>query len=214
VLVEIYSDVVCPWCFIGKRRFEEALAGHPAADDFEVVFRPFQLDPTAPSEPTPVLDAYARKFGGPAEAVRIVHHLTEVAAGSGLTFHLEEALRANTFDAHRLLEHALDTEGPAVQRDVKERLLEAYFINGENIADHPTLVRLAGAAGLDEARVATLLAGDEGGDELRARLQQAYELGVTAVPTFVFDERWSVPGAQEVDVFRRVLDRMSSTPAA
>jgi predicted DsbA family dithiol-disulfide isomerase len=213
MLVEIYSDVICPWCFIGKRRFEEALATHPAADQIEYVFRPFQLDPRAPADPTPVLDAYARKFGGPSEAIRIVDHLTTVAASAGLTFHLEKALRVNTFDAHRLLEHTLSHQGATAQQRVKERLLEAYFVEGENVADRATLARLAADTGLDADPVAELLAGDDGVEEVEAALAGAYELGITAVPTFVFDGRWSVPGAQEVETFHRVLDRLVSAPA-
>src|SRR5215207_5970885 len=103
VLVEIYSDVVCPWCYIGKRRFEKALAGFDRADEVKVVWKPYQLDPTAPPTPTPVREAYARKFGGPDAASQIIDRVTAAAAGEGLEFLLDRALRANTFDAHRLM---------------------------------------------------------------------------------------------------------------
>ncbi len=106
--MEIYSDVVCPWCYIGKRRFEEALNEFEHADEIDVRWRPFQLDPRAPATPSPVLDAYARKFGGPERAMEIIDHITSVAASVGLDFHLDIAQRGNTFAAHRLLWHVRD----------------------------------------------------------------------------------------------------------
>src|SRR4051794_18030031 len=131
MLVEIYSDVVCPWCYIGKRRFEEALARRPDTADITVVWRPFQLDPNAPTTPSPVVDAYARKFGGEERAIQIVEHLSGVARDAGLDFHLDVAQRSNTLDAHRLLWFALERGGPALQGAMKERLLQAYFVDGE-----------------------------------------------------------------------------------
>jgi predicted DsbA family dithiol-disulfide isomerase len=202
--VEIWSDVVCPWCYIGKRRFERALAGFEHRDDVEVVFKPFQLDPNAPTVATPVLDAYARKFGGPERAQEIIERVTTAAAGEGLDFHLDVAQRANTLDAHRVLDLALER---GVQADVKERLLQAYFSEGRDVADHRTLVELGAASGLDPDEVAALLAGD---DRLAAVLearQEAAELGITAVPTYVLADRWAVAGAQDPDVFGQVLDR-------
>src|SRR5436853_2946136 len=127
MLVEIYSDVVCPWCYIGKRRFETALEQFPGRDDVTVVWRPFQLDPNAPRTATPVLDAYARKLGGPAEAARIVERVTTMAAPEGLEFHLDVAQRANTFEAHRLIAYA---ERHGRQDLMNERLLRAYFTEG------------------------------------------------------------------------------------
>src|SRR6478672_8605700 len=129
--IEIWSDVVCPWCYIGKRRFEEALREFEHADEVEVRWRPFQLDPRAPSTPTPVLDAYARKFGGPEQARMIVDRITAVAAEVGLDFHLDIAQRGNTFDAHRLL--WLVRDDPSLQGALKERLMRAYFVDGADI---------------------------------------------------------------------------------
>ena len=219
--VEIYSDVVCPWCYIGKRRFEAALsemarrdgAGRP---DIEIVWRPYQLDPTAPTTPTPVIDAYARKFGGPEQASRIIDHVTQVAAGEGLQFRMEEAVRANTFDAHRVLWLAEREGGSALQNAVKERLLRAYFSEGRDVGDHVTLVALAAEAGMDEGIVADALACDTGAAEVRAELATATERGITAVPTFVIDGQWGIPGAQDAEVFVRVLDKMMmrENPAA
>ena len=209
--VEIYSDVVCPWCYIGKRRFEEALSRFEGRDDVTVVFKPFQLDPNAPNVPTPVLDAYARKFGGPEEAARIMERVTSAAAPEGLDFHLEIAQRANTFDAHRLIAFA-DRHGR--QAAMKERLLQAYFIEGRHVGDHEQLAELAADVGLDQDDVAAFLASDDGVAELRADLLESLERGVSAVPTFVFEGRWAVPGAQDADTMLRVLETVAEKLSA
>jgi len=209
--VEIYSDVVCPWCYIGKRRFEEALSRFEGRDDVTVVFKPFQLDPNAPNVPTPVLDAYARKFGGPEEAARIMERVTSAAAPEGLDFHLEIAQRANTFDAHRLIAFA-DRHGRQVA--MKERLLQAYFIEGRHVGDHEQLAELAADVGLDRDDVAAFLASDDGVAELRADLLESLERGVSAVPTFVFEGRWAVPGAQDADTMLRVLETVAEKLSA
>jgi len=213
--VEIWSDVVCPWCYIGKRRFEQALAGYERAGEIEIVFRPYQLDPTAsPGKSMPVREAYARKFGGYEEADRIMNHVTGVASSAGLDFHLERAQRANTLLAHRLLWAAEHTGGAAMQIDLKERLLQAYFVDGDNVGEPDTLAQLARSAGLDDAQIAAVLEGDAGTAEVREQLEQAADLGITAVPTFVFEGRWTVPGAQDADtflaVFRKVEELMAN----
>ena len=209
--VEIWSDVVCPWCYIGKRRFEQALENFDGRDGVEVVFRPFQLDPTAPpGVATPVADVYARKFGGPERAAQIIGHVTDVAAASGIEFHLDRAVRANTLLAHRLLWFA---EPRGVQIALKEELLRAYFTDGRNVGDPDVLVELAERVGLDRDEVEEFLASDAGTGEVRAELAVAAENDITAVPTFVFGGRWSVPGAQDVEVFERVLQRVATLEA-
>ncbi|HEX9258424.1 MAG TPA: DsbA family oxidoreductase [Acidimicrobiales bacterium] len=208
MIVEIYSDVVCPWCYIGKRKLEAALADYEGRDDLQIIWRPFQLDPGAPATPTPVIDAYARKFGGPDQAVRIIDRMTRVAAEVGLDFHLENAKRANTFLAHRLLGWALQHHGHEAQGRLKERLLKAYFTDALDVSDRGVLARLAGEVGLPEDDAAVFLESDEGAAELRAELEHAWREGITAVPTFVFGERWTVPGAQEPETFLRVLERV------
>jgi predicted DsbA family dithiol-disulfide isomerase len=219
VRVEVWSDVVCPWCYIGKRRFASALAelaGDPEWDtDVEIVYRAYQLDPKAPpGTAMPVSETYARKFGGPDRAEAIMHQLTETAAADGLEFHLDRAQRANTRDAHRLLWFAEHHGPPGAQDDLKERLLSAYFTRGRNVGDVDVLVEEAVAAGLDEDDVRRLLDGDEGRVEVEAELAFAAEAGITAVPTYVIDRRWSIPGAQDPDVFVQVLRRLASTERA
>ena len=206
VEVEIWSDVVCPWCYIGKRRFETAVAELAEEIDVHVVFKPFQLDPTAsPGKAGPVLDAYAKKFGGLERAQQIIDHVTAVAADSGLQFRMDRALRANTLLAHRVLWLAQATDN---QVALKERLLQAYFIDGLDIGDPEVLADCAGDVGIDHDRVLAFLDRDEGVVEVRDELRSAAEMEITAVPTFVFDGKWMVPGAQEPETFAQVLRRV------
>jgi len=203
VEVEIWSDVVCPWCYIGKRRFEAAVSELAGEIDVAVRFRPFQLDPTAsPGKSGPVLDAYAKKFGGPERAHEIIDHVTSVAADSGIQFQMDRALRANTLLAHRLLWVARAT---GQQVAMKERLLQAYFIDGLDIGDPETLAACAAEIGLDRDRILAFLESDAGRDEIRREMQDAAEMEIAAVPTFVFDCKWMVPGAQDPDTFAQVL---------
>lgn len=214
--VEIWSDVVCPWCYIGKRRFERAVA--EVADTIEVRshYRPYQLDPRAPAAPTPVREAYAAKFGGVERADQIIGHLTSVAAGEGLEFRMDRAQRANTLAAHRLL---WLTGATGHQHALKERLLAAYFVDGLDVGDHDVLAACAADVGLDPERVRAFLAGDDGVVEVQAALRSAAEHDITAVPTYVFAGTegapgWMVPGALDTDVFVTVMRRLAARVAA
>lgn len=210
--IEIFSDVICPWCFIGKRRFETAISrlrdrGINVQVDYS--FRPFQLDPTAPTDsPTPAKDAYAKKFGGPERAAEILHHVTSIAAQDNITFNMDIAVRANTFHAHRLLSYALRQHGAAVQIPLKERIMDAYFTNGKNVANLDVLVDCAASVGIDRTEAHTFLSSEELVDEVRAEIAWASEYGVTAVPTFIINGQWSVPGAQDVEMFERIIERI------
>ncbi|MBB6626651.1 DsbA family oxidoreductase [Nocardioides sp. KIGAM211] len=207
--IEIWSDVVCPWCYIGKRRLETALAGFAHADEVEVVYRSFELDPSAPHHghelTTPVL---ARKYGrSEAEMRQMQQQLVATAAEEGLAFRLLENVHTNTIDAHRILHLALETGGPALQRDLKEALLAAYFVNAEDIGDHDVLRRAATTAGLDEARVTEVLESDEFAGAVQADIAQARAYGATGVPFFVIDQAYGVSGAQPAEAFSQVLDQ-------
>ena len=207
--MEIWSDVVCPWCFVGKRRLERALAGFEHADAVEVVYRSFELDPSAPRHghelTTPVL---ARKYGrSEAEMRQMQQQLIDLAAEEGLAFRLFDNVHTNSVDAHRLLHLALETGGPALQRDLKERLLSAYFEDAEDIGDHEVLTRVAVAAGLEADGVARVLAGDAYADAVAADAAQARAYGATGVPFFVLDEKYAVSGAQPTEVFEQLLRR-------
>jgi predicted DsbA family dithiol-disulfide isomerase len=215
--VEIWSDIVCPWCYIGKRRFEAAIDQVRGEVDVHVIYRPFQLDPSSsPVAPTPVADAYAKKFGGEERAAQIIRHLTDTAAEDGLEFRMDRALRANTIDAHRLLWLAAQDDlvaaagTPLLQPELKERLLQAYFIDGLNVGDQLVLADCAADVGMDRDRVVAFLGSDDGVLEVRGELEEAGELGITAVPTFVFNGSWAVPGAQDADTFAQVLRRLGA----
>ena len=157
--IEIWSDVVCPWCYIGKRRLETALAGFEHRDDVEVVYRSFQLDPSAPNVPVQtVAESLGQKYGGGPEAgQQMVDRVEAVAAEEGLLFRLGEAQRVGTVDAHRLLHLALELGGPSLQSALKEELLAAYFLRAENVADHDLLRRTAEKVGLAANRVEEVL---------------------------------------------------------
>jgi predicted DsbA family dithiol-disulfide isomerase len=202
---------------VGKRRLEKALAGFGHADEVEVVYRSFELDPTAPHHghelTTGVL---ARKYGrSEDEMLQMQQQLTDLAAEEGLAFRLFENVHTNTIDAHRLLHLALETGGPGLQGEVKEALLAAYFLRAENVGDHEVLTRVATGAGLDEVQVKEILTGDGFADAVQADIARARAYGATGVPFFVVDERYGVSGAQSVDVFTQVLDRawVDSRPA-
>ena len=209
--VEIFSDVICPWCYIGKQRFDRAVANLTTAGldlNLEIIYRPFQLDPTAKLDaPTPIRDAYAMKFGGAQRADEILSHVTKIAATEGLIFNMNIALRANTSRAHRLIALAQTTD--LDHSRLKELLMIAYFCDGKDISNIATLTEIASAFGLDTVQATKLLNSDLGSAQLDSDLLRATELGVTAVPTYVFDEQWSVPGAQDSETFERVLTKLS-----
>lgn len=202
--VEIWSDIACPWCYIGKRRFEAALAEFEHRDEVHVRWRSFELDPEAPSERVgDRAERLAQKYGMTIEQARAAEQqLTGVAAGEGLAFRFDIARSGTTFDAHRVV-HLAEAHG--LQDAMKERLLRAYFIEGELMSDHDTLVRLAAEVGLDEQEVRELLAGDRHAEEVRDDEHAATELGISAVPTFVVDRRLGASGAQPPDALLELL---------
>jgi predicted DsbA family dithiol-disulfide isomerase len=203
--VEIWSDIVCPWCAIGKRRFEKALAGFAHRDEVEVSFHSFELDSNAPHElEGDLADHLAAKYGVSRERADEMHRqMTETAAVDGWEFHFERARSGNTFDAHRLLHLAAEH---GVQDAVKERLLQGYLSDGEPIADHATLVRLVAEAGLDADEARAVLDSDRYADAVRADQRQAQAYGITGVPFFVVDRKYGVAGAQAPEELLQVLE--------
>ena len=204
MLVEIYSDIVCPWCYIGQHQFAEALARSDHESDLDVVWRAYQLDPRAPAQPTPLFATYVKKFGGEAQAEAAISRMTDAAAGVGLELRLDQAQRVNTMEAHRLVWFA---QSRGLQWETEVRLMEAYMIEGRNVADLFTLVELAESVGLDALEVDEFLAGDEGRIEVQAELAGAAARDVMAVPTFFFAKQVGIPGAQDPDTFVRIIDR-------
>ena len=211
--VDIWSDVVCPWCSIAKRRFDAAVA--EVGLDVDVRARAFQLDPSAPpGTTTTVLEAYEQKFGGADRSRHLVDKLTAAAAAEGIEFHLDRALRANTFTAHRLIWWAGRPGNDLDQDAVNAALMEAHFRDGRNIADTEVLADVAVTLGADRDGVEAFLAGDGGVSAVDDDLEEAADRGITAVPTFVVDNTWAVPGAQDRDVFVKVLRKLAAKTAS
>ena len=205
--IDIFSDVVCPWCAIGKRRFEAALTEFSHADEVDVHWRAFELDPSAPTMPDPDVDTAAHlaaKYGMTREAaVASQENLAAMAARDGLDFHFEKTKRGNTFDAHRLLHYAHEV---GLQDELKERLFVAYFTEGELISDRSTLVRLGVEVGLDEAKSAEVLEEDRYAAEVREDELEARTLGINGVPFFVIDRHYGISGAQSPATILEVLN--------
>ena len=205
--VEIYSDIACPWCYIGERRFARALAAFPQAEQVEVVFRPYQLDPEAPATPRPLVESLGRKFG--TRMKEMLGRVSDAARGEGIEMRWDEAQAVNTLTAHRLLRYAEREHGPAVQRAIAEKLFDAHFSRGANVADHAVLAGLAAEAGLDAERVRAHLETDEGLREVTKEIEEAQRLGIRAVPTFVFDGRYIVEGGQPAPTFLQALEEVA-----
>ena len=199
--IDIWSDVVCPWCYIGETRFDRALARF----DGEVTIRrhPFQLDPEAPIPGVPARERYVKKFGD--EASSILERVTNEAAQEGLRFDFDRALTANTFDAHRALAFA---RANGDEHALENSLFAAYFTEGLDISDREVLARRGAEVGLDEGALAAYLASDDGVDEVRRELVAAFDSGITAVPSFVFNGEFLVPGAVDTDTFVRIMEQM------
>ena len=208
--VEIWSDIACPWCYVGKRRFEAALARFTHRDQVDVRWRSFELDPGARSatvdEPGPdYADRLAKKYSTTrAGAQRMIDSMTTTGAEEGLALRFDKAVRANTFDAHQVV-HLAAQRG--LQDQVKERLLRAYFVEGEAVGDRATLVRLTRDAGLDADEVERALDTQAYAEAVRADEAEAGALGIGGVPFFVVDRKYGVSGAQPADQLLQVLER-------
>jgi predicted DsbA family dithiol-disulfide isomerase len=208
LLVEVWSDIACPWCYVGKRRLEAALAGMAERAAVEVVWRAFELDRAAPrAQPEGVTYAQrlARKYGTSVEEGQaMIDRMTAVAAGDGLDFRFDRIRPGNTFDAHRLLHLARER---GVQGAVKERFLRGYMTEGEPIGDPAALTRMAVEAGLTAADVRRVLGSDGYAREVRDDEEEASRLGIHAVPFFALGRRFAVSGAQPVELLQQALRR-------
>ena len=213
--VEIWSDIACPWCYVGKRRFEAALAAYEHRDEVTVTWRSFELDPHAP--PARDVDGathLAQKYGtSRADALAMQERMTETAAGEGLAFRFDIARGANTFDAHRIL-HLAAAHG--AQDAMKERIMRAYLTEGELISDHPTLERLALEIGLPRDEIRDVLESERYAVEVRADERTAARMGISAVPFFVVDRAIGASGAHPPEQLLELLrqGRAANPPAA
>jgi predicted DsbA family dithiol-disulfide isomerase len=205
--VDIWSDIACPWCYVGKRRFEAALARFPHGDAVEITWRAFELDPAAPRV-QPEIPSYAerlaKKYGRSLkDAEAMLATMTTTGQAEGLSLRFDRVRPGNTFDAHRVL-HLAHARG--VQGAVKERLLRGYMTEGEAIGEAEVLVRLGAEAGLDADEVRAMLASDTYRHEVKEEESDAAELGISGVPFFVIGGRYAVSGAQPVEVLLRALE--------
>ena len=211
--IEIYSDVVCPWCYLGKRRLDGALETFPS--EVTVRWRAFQLDPAMPAPGRPVLGWLGQRFGGEARARQAMAQVTSAAVAEGLHFDFDRALIANTFDAHRLLWFADRPEAvfsgamADTQPLLAEALHRAHFTDGLDVSSPDVLVSLAVEVGLDADRVRRLLSSTEGTADVRAQIAMAHDLGITSVPTFVVAGKYAVTGAQNPASLRSLLDEVA-----
>lgn len=209
MMIEIYSDVVCPWCYIGEQRLARALAQRPNLT-VERHWRPFQLQPNMPAEGIPWAEVINTKFGGPERARAAFAQVAKAGADENLTFNFDHITHAaNTVDAHRLILYAARHER---EWEMAEALFAAYFTDGANLNDHNQLVAIASAVGLPADEVAAYLATDEDAADVLASQDDANDLGITGVPFFIFDGRFAVSGAQPLEIFLRALD-LAQTPA-
>jgi predicted DsbA family dithiol-disulfide isomerase len=205
--VEIWSDVACPWCYIGKRHFEAALDQFSHRDDITIIWRSYQLDPDAPRTPgVSVNEMLAQKYNvsiSRAEAMN--ERVSSIAALAGLEYHLEKAQYGNTFDAHRLIHLAATHQ---LQDQMEERLFKAYFTEGLMLTDTETLVKLASEVGIDADEARTVLASTAYADEVRADVQRARMFGIEGVPFFAIEEQYGISGAHPTEVFKEVLEKV------
>jgi len=218
--VEVWSDIACPWCYIGKRRLEAALAEFEHAGEVDVVWRAFELDPSLPKvapDATPFLERLAKKLRStPAQAQVMIERVVSTAAKDGLELRFDQLQQSNTFDGHRVI-HLAGAHG--LRDAMKERMLRGYLSEGEAIGDPAVLERLAVEVGLDRVEVRSMLASDRFTAEVRAEEREARELGISGVPFFVINRKIGVSGAQPAEVLRGALTQgwnqtMGDQPAA
>jgi predicted DsbA family dithiol-disulfide isomerase len=208
VQVEIWSDVVCPWCYVGAVRFQRAV--EETGVSVEVLYRSFELDPTVPADGPPLTEYLTRKFGDLSRVRAANARLTSAGAELGIDFRWEGMHRRNTFDAHRLLVWSRRAAGPAAQGRLKEALLKAHFTDGRDVSDHATLADLAASVGLDRELAAEALAAGAEAQTVRDEEAAAHENGIAAVPTFVVEGRWVLQGALDTAQWARALPRLQA----
>jgi predicted DsbA family dithiol-disulfide isomerase len=204
--VEIWSDVMCPFCYIGKRKFESALAQFPQKDRIEIEWKSFQLNPDMKTEPGKSINEYLAEVKGwdPAYAEEVNNHVTKIASEVGLEYNMDKAVVANSFDAHRFVQYA-KTQGKG--DDAEEQLFKAYFTDGKNTADQDTLLALGAQIGLDTAELKAVLESSQFSENVRNDIYEAQQVGARGVPFFVLDRKYAVSGAQQPETFLGALEK-------
>lgn len=208
--IDVWSDIVCPWCYLGKRRLELALEDFPHRDQVEVHYRSFQLNPNSPElADEPIVEMLARKYNSTPEAMRQQNRrLVDLGAEAGLTYKMDKLRESNSFNAHRLIKAAAAAGGLELQAKVKNRFMQGYFGEEEVTGRAEVLRRLAVDAGMAEALVARVLESDEYTTEVNEDIRTASEYGISGVPFFLFEGKWAVSGAQSVETFKAALNEV------
>jgi len=209
--IDVYSDVICPWCYIGKRRLERALAERPIPG-LKLRWRAFQLNPGMPRQGMDRKAYLAAKFGGPGRAAQIYDTIRRMGESEGIAFQFDRIARTpNTVDAHRLIAFVQEENGDA--NGLSEALMHAYFIEGRDLGDHAVLVDVAVSQGLDGERMAAFLATDEGAEGVETDCQTAMQYGINGVPCFVLNGKYALSGAQEPESFFPLFDLIQQEAA-
>jgi predicted DsbA family dithiol-disulfide isomerase len=211
--IDVWSDVVCPWCYLGKRRLEVALEGLDFADEVEVRWRAFQLDPTATDEPKDLATAIDRKYG-PGAFQGMTGRLVPLGQEVGIDYRFDLAQRVTSLPALSLVAWVESEHGPDMAAQLHDRLFRAYFTEGANIADAANLVTWAVEVGADRELAGEAVATGTGRDEVAADLEGAVDRQITGVPAFVIEDAFMIPGAQDVDTIRSLLTRMHERQTA
>lgn len=212
IRIDFVSDVVCPWCAIGLKSLEQAIANVGDAARVELHFQPFELNPQMGAEGEDATEHLARKYGiGAAQIEKNREAIRERGAALGFAFNARTRIH-NTFDAHRLL-HWAALEGADGERALKHALLRAYFTDGEDVSSRDVLARVAGEAGLDARRAREVLDSGEYADEVRAQERYFLERGIHSVPAIILDQRHLISGGQPVEVFEQALRQLAAAPA-
>ncbi|HXB11619.1 MAG TPA: DsbA family oxidoreductase [Bacteroidia bacterium] len=204
--IEIWSDVMCPFCYIGKRKFEKAMAEFPNKDSIQLIWKSFQLAPDMKTKPGKTIHQYLAEHKGVSleEAKRMNDYVTQMAAKVGLVYNFDKSVVANSFNAHRF-SHFAKQKGK--QDQAEELLFKAYFTDGKNMDDMDTLVQLGSEIGLDAKELRTVLESNAFADEVISDVEEAHKLGVQGVPFFVFNRKYAVSGAQESTAFAQALEK-------
>ncbi len=205
--IEIWSDVMCPFCYIGKRKFELALKEFPHRDEVEIIWKSFQLDPSIQTDTNKSAYQFLaeRKGISNEQAIQMHSNVTNIAKEVGIEFNFEKAVVANSFDAHRF-SHLAKQKG--LQNEAEESLFKAYFTEGKNTADYNTLVQIGNEIGMDGEEVKQVLLNNEFADEVKHDINEAEQFGISGVPFFVFNRKYAISGAQSSDVFLQTLNKV------
>lgn len=206
--VEIWSDVMCPFCYIGKRKFEMALNQFEGKENVEIVWKSFQLDPTIVTDASKTVNQFLaeRKGWSIEQSKQMNDHVTQIAKEVGLEYNLDKAVVANSFDAHRFSHLARKHN---LQNEAEEQLFKAYFTDGKNTADHETLINLGINIGLEANEVKQMLESDDYIETVRMDIYEAQQIGVSGVPFFLFIDKYTITGAQDSSVFLQALNTIS-----